>query len=110
MERHTVFMDQKTHPPLRCPHHPNQSTDSTQPLSKYQWQFFTELGQIILEFLETTKDPKCQSNLGGEWETNRMEGVEVQSSSYNINKLLRCNVHIRTIVNSILAALVTDSN
>ena len=36
---------------LKCPYYPRQSTDSMQSLSKYQWHFYTELKQMILEFV-----------------------------------------------------------
>ena len=40
---------------LRYPYYPKQFTDSMQSLRKFQWQFFTKIGQIIQICMEPQK-------------------------------------------------------
>ena len=42
---------------VKMSNYPKQSVDSMQSLSSYQWYFFRELGQIILQFVWKHKKP-----------------------------------------------------
>ena len=65
MEKYIVFMDRKNQYSENEFYYPKQSIDSMQSLSSYQLYFFTELEQIISQFvcMEIQKTSNSQSNL-----------------------------------------------